>query len=295
MKCKYGCGQEAKYILKNKSHCCSDSSNKCPENRSKNSIRVKESRKIEKENGTDRSKNLKRISCQYCSKTVTTSNINKHEPFCYLNPSNIRTSSICENCGNMYDGKYASGRFCSSSCSHSFPTKKNRDEINRKVSIKLKERVIYDTETFDSIYLYLKKIEKIETKKQKFNENLNKTSWGVLSQANKRLALLKEQQNRCVICSLDSWNNKPIKLHLDHINGNRFDERKENLRMICPNCHSQTETYCSKNQSKNISDELIEKILIENNFNIAQTINQLGMSYGSNFYKCKRVLDKLIN
>jgi len=42
------------------------------------------------------------------------------------------------------------------------------------------------------------------------------------------------------------WNGKPITLELDHINGINDDNRIENLRIICPNCHSQTETYRSK-------------------------------------------------
>ena len=55
----------------------------------------------------------------------------------------------------------------------------------------------------------------------------------------------------CVECGItDTWNDKPIVLHLDHINGVNNDHRLENLRLLCPNCHSQTDTYCGKNKTK---------------------------------------------
>ena len=53
---------------------------------------------------------------------------------------------------------------------------------------------------------------------------------------------------KCSICGLTEWLNKPIVLQLDHINGDNRDNRIENLRLLCPNCHSQTETFCGKNK-----------------------------------------------
>ncbi len=52
----------------------------------------------------------------------------------------------------------------------------------------------------------------------------------------------------CVECGNEGeWNNKPIILELDHINGDRFDNRLKNLRILCPNCHSQTPTFRGRN------------------------------------------------
>lgn len=71
-----------------------------------------------------------------------------------------------------------------------------------------------------------------------------------LNTNNLKNKLLKEKilENKCVSCGNNgTWNEKPLALHLDHINGNHTDNRLENLRILCPNCHAQTETYCGKN------------------------------------------------
>lgn len=62
--------------------------------------------------------------------------------------------------------------------------------------------------------------------------------------------LLKEQNNKCAICGMEnSWNNKPLVFILDHINGRANDNTRNNLRLICPNCDSQLDTYKSKNKN----------------------------------------------
>ena len=53
---------------------------------------------------------------------------------------------------------------------------------------------------------------------------------------------------KCSCCGISEWNNNPITLEVDHIDGNPYNNLPENLRFICPNCHSQTSTYRAKNK-----------------------------------------------
>lgn len=66
----------------------------------------------------------------------------------------------------------------------------------------------------------------------------------------KKLLSSEMLENKCYECEITSWRDKEISLQLDHINGIRSDNRIENLRILCPNCHSQTVTYAGKNSGK---------------------------------------------
>lgn len=56
-------------------------------------------------------------------------------------------------------------------------------------------------------------------------------------------------QEACYECGLVEWRGKKLSLHLDHINGRKRDNRLENLRLLCPNCHSLTDTYGGRNKT----------------------------------------------
>ena len=55
------------------------------------------------------------------------------------------------------------------------------------------------------------------------------------------------KQNRCEACGVAEWLGRSLSMELHHVNGDGHDNRLENLQLLCPNCHAQTETYGGRN------------------------------------------------
>ncbi len=107
--------------------------------------------------------------------------------------------------------------------------------------------------------------------------------------------ILLDQGGRCDICNISDWMGNPIKLQLDHISGNRSDESRSNLRLICPNCHSQTDTFCGKNVNSGhikVSDEMLLTAL-QSTCSIAQALKTVGLTpKGGNYARARKLLER---
>lgn len=68
----------------------------------------------------------------------------------------------------------------------------------------------------------------------------------------KKLIATNEKEYKCECCGISEWNGKPIRLQLHHIDGDHFNNELTNLQLLCPNCHSQTDSYAGKKNKKGI-------------------------------------------
>lgn len=102
-------------------------------------------------------------------------------------------------------------------------------------------------------------------------------------QLKNRLLNDKILENKCSNCNLEYWLNNPITLQLDHINGINNDNRLENLRILCPNCHSQTDTYAGKN---------IKQKYLTNKCKLCEKLIKISRVYCKECFKQKLYIKK---
>lgn len=190
----------------------------------------------------------------------------------------------CENCSTNIIIIYGSGRFCSQKCARGFSTKKNRKEINEKVSYSLKGRSIHNTNNWNDQTLI--KIRKT------YKEKRDNIPFELASSEIKKERIFLEQNERCNCCGITDWNGKPLSFELEHKDGNNLNNDRQNLEVLCPNCHSQTTTWRGRNKSiRKVSDlDLIEAL--RSTKNIRQALILVGLTpKGGNYLRAKKLLE----
>lgn len=213
-KCEYGCEQEGKYLLKTGKWCCSKSYAACP------SV-------IEKI--------TKKEKCPRCGKLFSKNGIKKHLKKC--------STGKCLNCNKPITPP---NKFCNHSCSATYNNKiykKKHPIYCKQCGKELKNK--------QKLYCSNKCHKKYSTEK-----NINLWLNGELDGCSKKghasyvkRWLLEQHDNKCEQCGWGETNpfTNTIPLEVEHIDGDCYNNRPENIKLLCPNCHSLTKTFRGAN------------------------------------------------
>lgn len=195
------------------------------------------------------------IACEMCGKKFfkKSSEIKRTKSNCcsyecsYLLRTKV-VKKVCSFCNKTFIKKRSDQIFCSHSCAASFSNiKRNRVRIGYSISCK-NCNMNFDTNRKFQVFCS----QKCSTEYKK-NEKIIRFLNGELtdSQVRKetiREYLIKLQSGKCIICNQPPfYNGKPLVFIVDHIDGNFGNNNPENIRAICPNCNSQTDTFSGKN------------------------------------------------
>lgn len=146
---------------------------------------------------------------------------------------------VCNSIFSVFPASSARRKTCSKECGY---------EIQRKDHRRLKACASCGEETFNPKFCS-NKCQKKLTIKSCYERDVDLFSEGKLrSRSRIRPLLIKRDGLCCSNCKLVDWMNKPITLWVDHIDGNASNNDSTNLRLICPNCDSQNDTFGSKNK-----------------------------------------------
>jgi hypothetical protein len=147
----------------------------------------------------------------------------------------------CQCCNSMLTFKQRTNKFCSKSC-RATVTNTLRSYKGRLSNCKYCKADIKHSKK-----IYCNNICQANYKFE--NTTLCRFRDGLIETRNTlRRCLTHDQGYKCALCNISEYNNKPLTLQVDHIDGNAGNNFPTNLRLICPNCHSQTETFGGRNK-----------------------------------------------
>lgn len=187
----------------------------------------------------------------------------------------------CIKCNNEHDGSFGSGKYCSRACANS---RVRTEETKKRISegVKASEKFAKGNQKRFVDYKELgKKLKQIADNK------ILEAEYDTLTYDRLKKRIVLEQNQKCNHCGIDEWNGKPIVLELEHIDGNHSNNERENLEAICPNCHSQTDTWRGRNKTNKrnkIADDEIVKAYIKTN-SVRQTLLEVGLAAKGGNYK----------
>ena len=124
--------------------------------------------------------------------------------------------------------------------------KPHTEETKRKISESLKKR--------QGNREWMQKLNKLSTspeanakRKETFRKK-REERWDSLYPSTAKYWYKEEVGDRCEICQIEEWNGKRLPFEVHHLDGDNRNNKKENLQVLCPNCHAQTDTWRKKKE-----------------------------------------------
>lgn len=150
----------------------------------------------------------------------------------------------CPKCKNLHDN---SGTFCSRNCANS---REFTAEANLKKSVSAKQHYKINGTTPSKFKGVPRSKESTEKRVATWKRNtLEKFNLGEIRERSTIKKILTDIVGyKCNCCGVFEWQGVHITLQVDHIDGNAGNNFPNNLRLLCPNCHSITDTFCGRNK-----------------------------------------------
>lgn len=202
----------------------------------------------------------------------------------------------CKKCGTDFEPQKGFVNYCSMECRNS-RTWSDEDKLKKSESAKNSEKVKIAISLASEAKLNMTtdRWGDIKSTREKNRKSLILNSeYSDLTFGRLRERVLYEQDCKCNRCGLSEWLGEPISLELEHKDGNHHNNQRDNLEILCPNCHSLTLTWRGRNkQSDNrlkISDEVLLESLCINDWNMRQALMSLGLAAkGGNYKRCHKL------
>lgn len=190
----------------------------------------------------------------------------------------IKTDELCSyGCSNTAKYKNGSGNLMCEDRSNKCSAIKEKNSLSGKRSYSIGDRKPA-TQRYSDLPQETK--DRMSWNRGKFTG----TEFTYGGKGNHKGFLIEERGHQCECCCLTQWLDTPITLELEHIDGDNKNNIKTNLKLLCPNCHSKTDTWKGKNinsarmlSKKNVSDlEFLEAL--STTPNVRQALIKLGLT-----------------
>lgn len=191
----------------------------------------------------------------------------------------------CKKCGSDFEPIKGLVSYCSLKCRNS---RERSDEVKKKISNSMLTSESAKTAILNKDWASISKKQQETIKRRLLTEDFSKLKFERI-----KLRVLYEQDEKCNNCGISEWLGQKITLELEHKDGNHFNNDRQNLEVLCPNCHALTETWRGRNKrikADRISDEVLFNALIENDWNMRQSLIQVGLApKGGNYKRCHKL------